>query len=144
EIHAQHLRRQPIAGELDNVLGRVPTLKWGLGIRKDASHDLLHMLEKELVEFNFAYAAFPACPAWFFVNVIAQDGCNETSLLGYYYVPPEQVASFGDSHSGVTFLRLAGTGVAMGNAPDEVRTVARYVTKTAWEEGVAYALARLI
>src|SRR5690606_24921428 len=75
EIHAQHLRRQPIDGELDNVIGRVPTLKWVLGIRKDASHDLLHMLEKEFVEFNFAYAAFPACPEWFFVNVIAKDAC---------------------------------------------------------------------
>lgn len=147
ETHAHHLRRRPQIGPLDVVVNGSGLLKWVLGIRKDEPQDLLGQLENEFPEFAFAYAAFPACPDWRFVNVIARDACKEkafTWLLDYYDVRPEQVASFGDSHSDEIFLRSAGYGVAMGNASDEVKSVARYVTRNSWEDGVAYALARLI
>ncbi|MBC6906769.1 HAD-IIB family hydrolase [Saccharophagus sp. K07] len=146
DIHSHHLRRRPVECALDDVVRHKPMLKWVLGLRRDAKHDLLGMLEAEFPEFNFAYAAFPACADWRFVNVIAKDACKKRVfawLLDHYQVQPEQVASFGDSHSDETFLRLAGVGVAMGNAPDDVKAAARFVTKTAEEDGVAYALARL-
>lgn len=147
ETHAHHLRRRAVEGALDAVVERESVLKWVLGLRKDAPEDLLGVLEREFPELTFSYAAFPACPEWRFVNVIAREACKDkafTWLLKYYQVEAAQVASFGDSHSDETFLRLAGCGVAMGNAADDVKAVARFVTKPAWEDGVAYALARLI
>lgn len=147
EVHAHHLRRQPLRGPLDKVVEEQSLLKWVLGVRKDDEGDLLAQLEREFPQFAFAYAAFPACPEWRFVNVIALEACKKRAfgwLMDYYQVKPEQVASFGDSHSDETFLRLAGYGVAMGNAADEVKAVARFVTRNSWDDGVAYALARLI
>lgn len=147
ETHAHHLRRRPQQGALDKVVDGPGLLKWVLGVRKAEPQDLLRQLEREFPQFAFAYAAFPACPEWRFVNVIARDACKEKAfawLLEYYRVKPEQVASFGDSHSDEIFLRSAGYGVAMGNASEEVKAVARFVTRSSWEDGVAYALARLI
>lgn len=147
DIHARHLRRSPKKGSLDNVVKEQCLLKWVLGVRKNETSDLLAQLEREFPLFAFAYAAFPACPQWRFVNVIAPEACKKKAfdwLINHYQVKPEQVASFGDSHSDETFLRLAGYGVAMGNATDEVKAVARFVTRNSWEDGVAYALERLI
>jgi len=144
--HAHHLRRRPHQGRLDSVVEQETLLKWVLGVRREAP-DLLGQLEVEFPELAFAYAAFPACPDWRFVNVIAREACKEKAfsfLLDHYGVKAEQVASFGDSHSDEVFLRSAGYGVAMGNASDEVKAVARYVTRNSWEDGVAYALERLI
>lgn len=37
-------------------------------------------------------------------------------------------------------LQYVGYGVAMGNAPEEVKKIARYVTKDVSENGIAYGL----
>jgi len=50
----------------------------------------------------------------------------------------------GDSHSDMIFIQRAGVGVAMGNASERVCSVADYVTLTADDDGVAFALATLI
>ena len=41
-------------------------------------------------------------------------------------------------------LRLAGTSIAMGNAPEDIQRMATLVTKTNNEDGVAYALEHLL
>ena len=45
--------------------------------------------------------------------------------------------AFGDDHNDVGMLKLCGTGVAMGNAIDEVKKAADFVTLTNDEDGVA-------
>ena len=51
--------------------------------------------------------------------------------------------AFGDSRNDLAMLRAAGMGVAMGNAPADVRAAARLVTGTVQEEGVPAALRQL-
>lgn len=55
-------------------------------------------------------------------------------------VAPEEIVAFGDNHNDIEMLRLAGLGIAMGNAADDVKAHADYVTQTNAEEGVAVAL----
>lgn len=50
------------------------------------------------------------------------------------------VVAFGDSRNDAPALRLAGTGVAMGNAPEELKEIASFVTGTVDNDGVAVAL----
>ena len=57
-------------------------------------------------------------------------------LLG---IAKEDVYTFGDSGNDLEMIR-AYQGVAMGNAMEEVEAVAKYVTKSCKEAGVAYAL----
>ena len=52
----------------------------------------------------------------------------------------DQVYAFGDNLNDIEMLQYVGHGVAMGNAPDEVKKVARYVTKDVSEDGIAYGL----
>lgn len=62
-------------------------------------------------------------------------------LLG---VKREQILACGDSSNDVEMLRYAGVSAAMGNAEEIVKAQADMVTKTNAENGVAYAVSRLV
>ena len=52
----------------------------------------------------------------------------------------EELMAFGDGGNDIEMLEMAGMGVAMGNAQDEVKTHADYVTRSCDEEGIGHAL----
>lgn len=58
-------------------------------------------------------------------------------------IDSSEVMSFGDAQNDLTMIRWAKIGVAMGNAVDEVKAEADYVTGTNNEDGIADALAKL-
>ena len=53
------------------------------------------------------------------------------------------MAAMGDNLNDVDLLRAVGLGIAMGNAPDEVKAAADEVTESNDDDGVANALAGL-
>jgi Cof subfamily protein (haloacid dehalogenase superfamily) len=55
-----------------------------------------------------------------------------------------EIVAFGDNHNDIGMLRLAGLGVAMDNAHEEVKAEADFVTRSNAEEGVAAAIEELI
>ncbi|TYR79885.1 Cof-type HAD-IIB family hydrolase [Priestia megaterium] len=57
--------------------------------------------------------------------------------LGY---KKEDVYAFGDGLNDIEMLQFVGNGVAMGNAHDEVKDVAKYVTKDVAEDGISHGL----
>ena len=56
----------------------------------------------------------------------------------------KQVFGIGDNFNDVSMIRDAGIGVAMGNAPDEVKAIADFVTDTNVNGGVAKAIWRVL
>lgn len=66
---------------------------------------------------------------------------NLASMIG---IQPDQFAAAGDSYNDIPMLRIAGFGVAMGNAPDDVKQVADYVAPTVEEDGLAVAIDEFI
>lgn len=65
-----------------------------------------------------------------------QRACD---LLG---ISMTQVLALGDSGNDVSMLRDAGWGVAMGNAPEEIRRIAKAVTASNTQDGAAIAIER--
>lgn len=59
-------------------------------------------------------------------------------------VPVEATIAIGDSENDLEVLKAAGTGVAMANAPDEVKAHADYVTASNDDDGGARVLERLV
>lgn len=57
-------------------------------------------------------------------------------------VPRGSVLAIGDYYNDLSMFRAAGVSVAMGNAPEEVRAAADFVTATCEEDGLAHALER--
>ena len=61
-------------------------------------------------------------------------------LLAERGIDPARVAAFGDDTPDVEMLALVGHSFAMGNACDEVKEAARYVTASNDDDGIAVAL----
>lgn len=59
-------------------------------------------------------------------------------LAKHLEIPLEQVVAIGDSTDDVEMIASVGLGVAMGNAPFEVKRAADWVTRSNNEQGVAY------
>lgn len=55
-----------------------------------------------------------------------------------------EVVCIGDNYNDAEMITQAGLGVAMGNAPEEIRRLANVVTRTNDEHGVAYAIERYV
>jgi len=55
----------------------------------------------------------------------------------YYGIRREEMIAIGDGFNDLPMLEYAGLGVAMGNAPEEVKNAADYVTLSNDEDGVA-------
>ena len=50
----------------------------------------------------------------------------------------------GDSPNDGAMIKAAGLGVAMGNAVDEIKEMADFVTLTNEEDGVAFAVRKFV
>lgn len=146
-LHSQHLRAVPELVSFDQVVGTEPVIKLLFAVDNVLDNEKLYCLERTFPEAVFAYAKMAAKPDWLFVSVIAQTACKRTGfqqLLDFHQVTPDQVIAFGDAQSDKVFLELAGLGVAMGNAADDVKTVADLVTLPVWEDGVAVVLEQVL
>jgi len=51
--------------------------------------------------------------------------------------------AFGDGPNDLDMIAYAGVGVAMGNAREELKKIADFVTKPVNEGGIAYAMQKL-
>lgn len=66
------------------------------------------------------------------------------ALLSRLGIPYDQVLALGDSSSDLSILQSAGLGVAMGNAPENIKRAAHAVTGENIRDGVAEALERYL
>lgn len=64
-------------------------------------------------------------------------------LVSHLKQKPRRVIAFGDGYNDIEMLQLADIGVAMGNASEEVKAHADFVTKRIDEDGIFYACEQL-
>lgn len=79
---------------------------------------------------------------------IMNEGSNKgnaieflANLLG---IDKEYIMAFGDNYNDISMIEFAGTGVAMGNAEEKVKSIANYITDKNENSGVAKAINNLI
>lgn len=79
----------------------------------------------------------------YFADVVAK-GCTKAvgidRIIEHYGIALEETMAFGDGGNDIAMLQHVGIGVAMGNAMDDVKTSADFVTTSVDEDGVVVAL----
>lgn len=65
-------------------------------------------------------------------------------MADYFNVPIEDTFVLGDSMNDYSMFQVAGTGIAMENAIDELKAISNHITKTNDDNGVAYAIENYI
>jgi Cof subfamily protein (haloacid dehalogenase superfamily) len=80
-----------------------------------------------------------------FTDVVAKGNSKRTGIdavLKHCGIDLSEVYAFGDGGNDIPMLRYVPNSVAMGNASDEVKSAARYVTDTVDNDGIAKFLER--
>lgn len=65
-------------------------------------------------------------------------------IAKHYNLSMDQVMAIGDGENDISMIKAAGTGVAMGNASEQVKEEADFITLSNDEDGVAHALEQLV
>lgn len=78
---------------------------------------------------------------------VAPHGINKgtgiKSLMQILNLTPEEVVSFGDNYNDKEMMESTGYRIAMGNAVEDIKKMADFVTKSVTEDGIEYALKQL-
>ncbi len=100
------------------------------------------ILRRELSgEVNF----FTSNPRYLeFVDRGVTKGTALRRLAGLYGLDISQTIAVGDGYNDLEMLRTAGLGVAMGNAPGEIKRQCGWVAPTNDEDGIAAVIERFI
>ena len=61
-------------------------------------------------------------------------------LANYYQISPKEIMALGDNYNDVPMIETAGFGIAMGNAPTDVKSCANAVTDSNEQNGVSQAI----
>lgn len=78
------------------------------------------------------------------IDVSASKWNALKSLADGWGIRPEEIMAIGDQGNDLSMITQAGIGVAMGNAPDEIKAQANYVAPSVGEDGVAEAIERFV
>jgi Cof subfamily protein (haloacid dehalogenase superfamily) len=74
----------------------------------------------------------------------ASKGAGVKALVKDMGIPLNQVMAIGDAENDLEMLQLVGLGVAMGNAPESIKAVAKAVVASNDQDGVAEAIERFV
>ena len=74
----------------------------------------------------------------------ANKGAVVDYLSAHLAVPPEEIATIGDSPNDVLMFKRSGLSIAMGNASDQVKSQADLTTDSYSDDGFAKAMERFV
>jgi Cof subfamily protein (haloacid dehalogenase superfamily) len=147
--HAPHAAResatvqfQPtVVPSYDGLLDRAVKI---VGVSDD--YDRVARCEAALHEqFGTRVSASRSQPYYVDVtNPAANKGVVVERLSHHYHIPLEQIATLGDGANDVLMFERSGLSIAMGNASEEVRRQATYVTASNEDEGFARAVEQYV
>jgi len=96
---------------------------------------------------HFSWARTPAYPSIDFINVIAPEvskGKALEALASHLGISLDEVMAVGDGTNDIPLLISAGLAVAMGDAPDQGKALADYITLDIDHNGLAAAISKFL
>lgn len=88
---------------------------------------------------DFEYSSSAKCQLEITAKKVTKG--NALRFLGEKLgIAPNEMVAIGDSYNDLDMIEFAGLGVAMANAPDEVKRKAKWITRTNDQLGVPYMI----
>jgi Cof subfamily protein (haloacid dehalogenase superfamily) len=96
---------------------------------------------------RFSWTKHPATPDYHYINITAagiSKGRAVEALIADLKLDKSEVMAIGDGANDVTLLSAAGLAIAMQNSPDDLKSVADYITPDIEHNGFAQAIRRFL
>ena len=108
--------------------------------------DMIGRMPSEMAKQPFRETSFCLSRPFFieFFSSKASKAAAISRLCEMHGIKPEEVITIGDAPNDISMIEFAGLGVAMGNAHDEVKAAAKYVTVSNDEDGVAAVIEKFV
>ncbi|MDF2881097.1 MAG: sugar-phosphatase [Clostridiaceae bacterium] len=117
-------------------------LKVVLEQEKEVIDEIMSQIPKELFQ---EYSIFRSID---FMIEFMNKNCNKAAgvekLAQYLGIRKEEIITIGDAVNDIEMIQYAGLGVAMGNAKDEIKSIADFITKNNEDDGVSYVIEKFI
>lgn len=142
-IHYEFFGLEPRVVDFDVISERERVIKAEVITKRGELDEIGYLKDHFGKRLNFSIARTPALPQIDFVNLVSPEvskGKALGPLVSYLGVSSDEVVAIGDGLNDISLLEEAGLGIAMGNAPDDLRKVADYITDDADHAGVARAI----
>ncbi|MFD1850051.1 Cof-type HAD-IIB family hydrolase [Oceanobacillus bengalensis] len=106
--------------------------------------DHILQLRNHLTEYHAELIEHRKWGAPWNIIEIVKKGMNKAvglqKVSTYFGIPKERIIAFGDEDNDLEMIEYAGVGVAMGNAINELKHVAKHVTHTNEQDGIGVFL----
>lgn len=115
-----------------------------VGVSED--HELLKRCETEMQAALSPWASVSRSQPYYLdiTHPQANKGVAVQNMAALMNVPMSEVAVIGDNYNDLAMFAQSDFSIAMGNAPDDVKKKARFVTATNDADGLAEAIHRYI
>ncbi|MFC1898758.1 Cof-type HAD-IIB family hydrolase [Chloroflexota bacterium] len=153
EDWASNLRKEfyhtkPILSDFNQLWREERIIKGALTLRSPEDRAKAELLYREFSDvLNISYTKTPAFTDIDFINILApgvSKGNSLERLAEYLGIPLAKTIAVGDGPNDVSLLAVAGLAIAMGNAPDNLRDVADFVTLDVNHSGLSKAISKFI
>ena len=131
------------------------TVKSFCDVKKDKVNKLLaidynhpekiDLFEKELPKIFPELYIIKSTPYFLeFSNKEASKYCAVRFLQKYWGIDEAETLTIGDQNNDIALLKAGGVKVAMGNATEELKSVANYITDTVFNDGFVKAMDKFV
>ena len=137
----------PVAiGPLSGIWEREKLIRASLTIREPGDKEKADLFVARFRDdLRVSPAHSPEFPEVTFLNLLVpglSKGKAVEALAKSLGITTDEVVAAGDWLNDIPMMEAAGLAVAMGNAHDDVKAIADYVTLTAADDGLAHAIRR--
>ena len=143
----QKLQINPLVTDLMRLVNRVKMVKGQLLAADAAQKDRADLVSAQIEQYCKMSWSLDPSNGIYFGNAVARTVSKAKALrdmLDYLGIEFEQVLAIGDSFNDMSTFEVAGTCVAMGNAPDSLKQLAHWVAPPVDQDGVAAAIEKFI
>lgn len=136
--NARILQQEPKYGDLEALISSIPGVHKVLCVGEASQ---IMQLQKEIAPMFHEMDFLCSGDGYLEVMKKGVSKCEGVKLLQeYYQLQRENVVACGDQFVDIEMIQYAGLGIAMGNAPMEVKAAADIVTTSNDEEGIYMVL----
>lgn len=148
DIRRQFYGIEPKITDFNKLWQKEEIIKGTLGVRSPEERAKAEKFRRHFsTSLDPSVTKTPAYPEIDFINVVTRGvskGKALKALARHLRIPKREIMAIGDGTNDISLLSSAGLAIAMGNAPDEVKAVADYVTLDVDSSGVAVAINRFL